>query len=160
MGRKRNSWDVMRRQTRVSPKADPTFMLDPRYIFDERAADLEGPDMPNTAYTALEKRVTEVLGFSTAALRERIVEYLDISPATLEKIIAGEDLGSSSAEANPWVKHLKGIKAPDSERRVLHALLKETEFNAFLRSEESRQRIEERKRNPDKWSPHGRLDRS
>jgi len=156
MGRKRNSWDVMRRQSRVSAKDNPTFMLDPRYISDEGVSDLEGTDIPpsaaNTAYMALEKRITEALGISPGALRKRIAEYLDISPAALEKIIAG-DLGSSPAEANPWVKHLKGIKASDSERRVLLALLSEAELSTFLRAEER----EERKRNP-KWSPYGRLD--
>jgi len=161
MGRKRNSWDVMRRQSRVSQKANPTFMLDPRYISDEGVSGLEGADMPtsaaNTAYMALEKRITEALGINPAALRKRIAEYLDISPAALKKIIAG-DLDSSPTEANPWVKHLKGIKASDSERRVLRTLLSGAELGAFLYAEEREERKKERKRNPDKWSPYGRLD--
>jgi hypothetical protein len=71
----------------------------------------------------------------------------------LEKIIAG-DLGSSAATSNPWIKHLAKI---DTDR-VLKALLSKDELVRFNSIEEHKHRIEERKRNPDKWSPYGRLD--
>jgi hypothetical protein len=162
MGRKRNSWDVMRRQSRVSAKANPTYMLDPRYISDEEVPGFENAAIPtsaaNTGYIALEKRVTEALGISPVALKSRITEYFDIAPAELEKIIAGK-LGSSPTNANPWVKHFKKINTLDSTRRILLALLSETEFSTLHHTEERICRAEERKRNPDQWSPYGRLNK-
>ena len=146
----------MRRQSRVSTSFNPAFMLNPSHIsYGESGLENSGMMTPteNIAYLALEKRITEALEISSVALRKRITDELGISPDMLEKIIAG-DLGSSPATSNPWIKHLVKI---DTDR-VLKALLSKDELVRLNSIEEHKHRIEERKRNPDKWSPYGRLD--
>jgi hypothetical protein len=156
MSRRRNGWENMRRQSRVSASSNPAFMLNPSLI-SYGESDLEDSRMvtptENTAYFALEKRITEALEISSVALRKRITDELGISPDMLEKIIAG-DLCSSPATSNPWIKHLVKI---DTDR-VLKALLSKDELVRLNSIEGRKHRIEERKRNPDKWSPYGRLD--
>ena len=154
MSKRRNSWDIMRRQSRVSESANPAFMLKPSLMLPDNVigADGTGKVRPteNTAYIALEKRITGSLKISVEELRNRITKNFDVSPCLLEKLIAGES-ESGLSMANPWVGHIVKINEFSSERRVLNALLSEAERRQLFI-------IEERKANPDKFSEHGRIE--
>jgi hypothetical protein len=176
MRRKRNSWDVMRRQSKVSQLENPAFTIDPRYLsygIDDRTAQLSVAE----SYAKLEQQLTEFLGIDSAELSKRFTASFGISPLTLEKIIAG-DFDKVAAETNPWVWFLKETKMFGCDK-VLRGLLSEVEFRTFQRAEwvkKNRQNLniewsrlgelseaefhvfQERETNPHHWSPYGRLD--
>jgi hypothetical protein len=157
MSRKRNSWDTVRRQRHVSKKADPTFMIDPRYISYGDEAISESDDAPKTsAYIDLEKRLNEILGISSDELKKRMIESFSINSTQLGKIIAG-DLDCRLDEANPWVKHLVQMKLVDSQSRILSALLNDSELCTYRRAEDLKRNREDPNYNL-KWSSYGRLD--
>jgi hypothetical protein len=176
MRRKRNNWDVMRRQSKVSQQGNPAFMLDPRYIsyeVDEKTAQSSAAE----SYATLKQQLNEFLGIGPAELRKRFTESFDISPVTLEKIIAG-DFDKIAGETNPWIWLLKEATMFGCEK-VLRGLLSDVEFRTFQRAKWVKNNIrhpniewfrlgelseaefrvfQERATNPHKWSQHGRLD--
>jgi hypothetical protein len=174
--RKRNNWDSIKRQKRVSQNRNPAFMLDPRHISYGEDEKKTPPSMAEN-YIMLEQHLVEFLCISSNELKKRITDSLNIDPVTLTKIING-NLGKSVGESSPWVRLLIETKMFNSDR-FLRALLSETEFLTLQRAEWVKNNIEDpniewsklgelsekefyvfqqRETKPKNWSAHGKLN--
>jgi hypothetical protein len=176
MRRKRNSWDLMKRQSRVSQIANPAFMLDPKCI----SYDDDGKPSQRfvaEAYAALEQQLNDFLGIGPAELRKRFTESLNFSPEILDAIIAG-NCDTNAAGLNPWIRLLMEPGGFGSDK-ALHAILSEVEFLTLRRAEWVKNNMKcldtewsklgelsetefevfrQRGTRPSHWSPHGKLD--
>jgi hypothetical protein len=176
MSRRRNSWDVMRRQSRVSHAGNPAFMLDSSHVC--YGTDEEPPRASAAqSYALLEQRLAEFLKIAPAELGTRITKSFGISQDTLLRILT-DDFGQSANEPNPWVRCLSEAKTFNCDK-VLRALLSEAEFRTFRRAawaqiyashinidwsrlgelnENEFYIFQKRQTDPDFFSPYGRLD--
>jgi hypothetical protein len=169
MGRKRNYWDVLRRQKRVIKERNPTFILDPRDISYQNESGPEAANKPTPAETrpssvppatpadsALRRRIAKAFGIKPAeappssvpgattaysAREKQIAEYLDISPA---KVRAQHEHGKRRTQNASQIAIAKYLCMSLAEIRALRA--------------ETLKRISEHPDYKLKWSPHGRLD--